>query len=98
MIQHVVLLNWKPGTTAEQVSRVTAGFDRLPGLIPQIKSYRYGPDLGLTPNGGADYALVAEFANEEDFAAYAIHADHIRVMQDAIDDIMASWKAVQFRL
>ncbi|HEY9037303.1 MAG TPA: Dabb family protein [Pseudomonadales bacterium] len=98
MIQHVVLLNWKAGTTPEQIARVTAGFNRLPGLIPEIKSYRYGPDLGLTPNGGADYALVAEFSNADDFAAYAMHADHIAVMQESIGDMLASWKTVQFQL
>ena len=98
MIQHVVLLNWKANTTAEQIARVTAGLDRLPGLIKQIKNYRYGPDLGLTPNGGADYALVVEFANADDFSAYAMHADHIAVMQEAIGGILESWKTVQFQL
>src|SRR5690606_31893108 len=98
MIQHIVLLNWKPGTPAEAVARVTAGFNRFPALIPEIKSYRYGPDLGLTPDGGADYALIAEFADEKDLAAYVIHPDHIGVMQEAIGDILASWKTVQFTL
>ncbi len=97
MIQHVVLLKWKAGTTPEQVARVTAGFERLPALIPQIRSYRFGPDLGLNPQGNADYALVAEFANEADFSAYAIHPDHIGVMQEAIGDMLAAWQAVQFR-
>lgn len=98
MIQHVVLLQWQPGTSAEAIAAIGAAFARLPALIPEIRSYRFGPDLGLNPQGNADYALVAEFANAADFSAYALHPHHIEVMQAAIGDRLAAWQAVQFQL
>lgn len=95
MIRHVVMLHWQPGTSAEAVTAVTEAFAKLPGLIPEIKLYQFGPDLGLF-EGNADYVLVAEFDNEEDFKHYSSHPDHIELMSAVTMPIMASFNAVQF--
>lgn len=97
MIRHVVMLHWQPGTSAAAVAAVTEAFAKLPALIPEIKSYQFGPDLGLF-EGNADYVLVAEFDNEQDFKDYSSHPDHIELMKAVTMPIMASFSAVQFNV
>ncbi len=95
MIKHVVLLNWKAGTSEEQIRAVTEAFATLPALIPEIRSYQFGPDCGLNDDN-ADYVLVAEFANKEDFQHYAIHPEHFAVMKAVSLPILESFKTAQF--
>ena len=73
MVRHVALFRWKPETTAEDVSKVEAALHRLPATIPCIKSYRFGRDLGVQ-DGNADFALVADFTDQDGFLVAAVVA------------------------
>jgi hypothetical protein len=95
MLTHVVLMTWKPGITADQVAAVGEGFARLAQDIPQIRSYRFGPDQGLYP-GNADYALVAAFDSEADLRAYASHPLHRAFLKEVTGPLLASFSAAQF--
>ncbi len=68
VLTHVALFTWKPGTTEEQVAELAAGLGTLPGLIPEIKGYRFGPDAGLA-DGNVDYGVVAEFDSADGYRA-----------------------------
>ncbi len=61
VLTHVALFTWKSGTTDEQILELSAGLAALPGLIPEIKRYRFGPDAGLA-EGNVDFGVVADFA------------------------------------
>ena len=97
MIRHVVMFRWKPGVEEAHVAALTAAFQRLPGLIPQIVSYAYGADLGVAANN-FDYAVTAEFASVDDFAAYRDHPEHQAVVQTFIAPHIEDRHAVQFAL
>lgn len=74
-VRHIVLFRFVEDVTEEQVTAVEAGLAQLPGLIPEIRSYRYGRDLGLDPvNPG--FGLVADFDSAGAFASYRDHPDH----------------------
>ena len=60
MIRHVVLLTWNENCPEAAVEAVTRGLAALPKQIPEIRSYRFGRDLGLGRKN-ADYVLVADF-------------------------------------
>jgi hypothetical protein len=94
MITHVVLLNWKDGTEAAAIAAVDAGFAELAEQIPQIKSCRYGSDLGLF-KGNADYALVAEFENEDDLMHYVHHPLHKAFLADVTGPLLQSFQSLQ---
>jgi hypothetical protein len=47
MVRHVVCFRWKEGTTPEQVDEVAAAPREFPGLIPEIRSFKCRPDLGV---------------------------------------------------
>jgi len=95
VLRHIALFRWKPEATAEDVSKIEAALHRLPGKIPCIQSYRFGRDLGVQ-EGNADFALVADFSDEEALAVYANHPDHLAVIQNLIRPIMAQREAIQY--
>jgi Stress responsive A/B Barrel Domain len=91
----VVLFRWKPEATAEDVSRVEEALHQLPSKIPCIKAYRFGRDLGVQ-DGNADFALVADFTDQEGLLTYANHPDHQTVLQNTIRPILAQREAIQY--
>jgi hypothetical protein len=97
MLRHVALFTWKPDTTAEQVQAYWRGLAGLPSAIPEIRAYRFGPDVGIA-DGNADFALVADFDDEEAWRTYQHHPEHQRVIADLARPIVETRHAVQYRL
>jgi hypothetical protein len=95
VVRHVALFRWKPETSAEAGSKGEAALHRLPATIPCIKSYRFGRDLGVQ-DGNADFALVADFTDQDGLTTYANHPDHQAVIQDLIRPILAQREAIQY--
>jgi hypothetical protein len=91
----VVLFRWKAEATAEDVSKVEAALHQLPAKIPCILAYRFGRDLGVQ-DGNADFALVADFSDEEGLRTYADHRDHQAVLANTIRPILAQREAIQY--
>ncbi|MEY4338956.1 MAG: hypothetical protein RLZ14_806, partial [Actinomycetota bacterium] len=58
MIRHVVMLKWKPETTAAEVAALRLALAELPALVPSIVDYSYGSDLGSAPTN-FDFAVSA---------------------------------------
>ncbi|MFZ4516186.1 MAG: Dabb family protein [Acidimicrobiia bacterium] len=96
MIRHVVLFTWSETTTDAEVAEITARLRALPGSIPELRSYYVGADLGIA--GTADFAVVADFDNAADFAAYQSHPLHVAVRDEWILPRVAHRHAVQYTL
>jgi len=94
---HLATFTWQDGVTAEQVEEVSSALSKLPGHIPQIRGYHYGPDLGLRA-GNADYGVCALVDTEDDVSAYLDDPEHVRVVQQVIAPIRAQRLAVQVRV
>lgn len=73
------------------------GLSTLPAAIPEIRAYRFGPDLGLDP-GNADFAIVADFDSVEGYRAYRDHPAHQAVLTGRIRPILARRAAAQHDL
>jgi hypothetical protein len=95
VIQHVVLLTFAPEATLEQREAVATGLRELPALIPEIRRYAVGHDLGLASDT-ASFGIVAEFETQADYEVYRDHPAHKRVITDHISPIRASRAAIQF--
>ena len=98
MFRHVVILRWKESTTAEQRRAVRDGVATLPGLIPEIRSYRVGEDAGLEPERNSDMAIVADFDDMAAFFVYRDHPAHQNVIASFMRPILESRAAVQHEL
>ena len=93
MIMHVAIFTWREGTTAEDVARVEAELARMPGVIPALREYHFGSNLGLRP-GTADFAVIAVLERAE-LAAYLDHPEHQRVVREVISPLLATRTAIQ---
>ena len=95
MIRHVVLFRWTPEATAEQKERVAAELSRLPALVPSLRDYRLGANLGLNP-GNFDFAVAADFDDAEGYLAYRDHPEHRAIVAEFIQPIVTERAAVQY--
>jgi hypothetical protein len=95
MIRHVVLFRWNDGTTQQQVDDLAAHLRALPSKIPEIRSFRCGPDVGIN-EGNWQFAVVAEFDTIADQTIYRDHPAHQWVIDEKIAPIRADRAAVQY--
>jgi stress responsive alpha/beta barrel protein len=95
MLRHVVCLTWKPGTAPAAVEAVQAALEALPGLIPEIRAYAVGTDLGLA-DGNAGFGIVADFEDAGAWRTYQAHPEHVRVITELIRPHLEARTAVQF--
>ncbi|MEY4373534.1 MAG: hypothetical protein RL219_2303 [Actinomycetota bacterium] len=95
MVRHVVMFNFKDGVTDAQIGAYAAAIRNLPSVIPQIRDYRLGPDLGVNP-GNFAMVVCGDFASVDDYIAYRDHPEHQRVIKEIGLPIIAQRAAVQF--
>lgn len=72
MIQHIVVLKWKAGTTAAQVDQVLAQADVLMDGIDAVQRITVGRNSGGA-NHGFTHAIVVNVDGEEALATYLDH-------------------------
>lgn len=75
MINHIVLMKFKPDVSEAAISKLETLLDDLPNRIFEIQMYEIGPDL-VRSELSYDYALVALFANLETLQRYQEHPEH----------------------
>ena len=95
MIRHTVLMKWTSEATAEQKASVAAELSALPVIVPSIRAYVLGSDLGLVA-GNFDFAVSADFDDEAGYLAYRNDPAHRDIITRTIDPITAQRIAVQF--
>ncbi len=95
MIRHNVMFTWTGDATDAQKKRVPEELSRLPGLVPSIRAYRMGPDLGLS-EGNFDFAVSADFDDVDGYVAYRDDPTHRSIINEHIAPIIAQRASVQF--
>lgn len=85
MIQHIVLVSFKPSVSEPEALGLLAEMKKLQDTIPQIRSCTYGKNN--SPEGlsqGFEYCFVMTFNNAEDRAIYLEHPAHVAVAQEKV--------------
>ena len=95
MIRHVVMFNFKDGTTDDQKEAVRTALRALPEVIPEIRAYRFGDDVGLRDDN-FEFAVTADFDDVDGFTVYRDHPDHQKAIAELIAPIVKARAAVQF--
>ncbi|HCS28636.1 MAG TPA: stress protein, partial [Spongiibacteraceae bacterium] len=65
--------------------------------VSGIVNSSFGADLSIFP-GNADYMLVLDFENEDDFKNYVMHPAHAELMESVTGPLMESWSTAQIAL
>jgi hypothetical protein len=97
MVRHCVLFRFTAATTAEDVERIRTAAAALPGQVPSIRAYTFGPDLRLG-EGSWDFAIIGDFADADGWAAYDEHPDHLRFRHEVIGPHVADRAAVRIEV
>jgi hypothetical protein len=97
VVRHVAVFSWAPGTPSADVEAFATALAGLPAAIPEIREYRFGPDAGLGLSANGDFAVVADFDDDDGYRAYASHPAHQDVIARLLRPILASRLSVQFR-
>ena len=92
------MFRWTPEATREQKERVKDELKRLPALIPQVRSYDIGEDLGLAGEINFDFAVVADFDDLAGYLAYRENAEHQKIVETFIQPIVGARGAVQYEI
>jgi hypothetical protein len=96
-VRHMVTFEWVEGIHPGHVDAVSAALAALPGVIPEIRSYQFGPDLGLN-DGNSHYGVTALFDDEAGYLVYRDHPEHRRFIAEHIAGKVASRAAVQINV
>jgi len=94
-LTHVAVFTWADDVTDAQRAELSDGLAALPGLIPEIRSYRFGPDAGLV-GGNDQFAVVAGFDDVDGYRSYAADPHHVDVVERLLKPIIRTRHAVQF--
>jgi len=80
MLNHVVMMKFKPEVTDEQITSLEKMLDDLPNRIVEIHAYEFGRDV-IRDERSFDFALVSLFANPEALQRYKTHTAHLEVVK-----------------
>ena len=94
MLRHIVLFKFKEGTEPQQIHDISGAMDALPGQVPSILAYTHGRDAALS-TAKFDYAVVADFASEEDYVTYRDHPAH-KALGGEVMKLVADVAQMQF--
>jgi endonuclease/exonuclease/phosphatase family metal-dependent hydrolase len=95
MIRHVSLLTFVSDATSEQIDAAAAALRSLPPLIPELRDYRVGPDIGIDP-GNATFVVIGDFDDEDGYRTYRDHPEHLAVASEHILPILRGRTAAQY--
>ena len=97
VIRHVVMFRWNDEATDEAKQAVVDGLAALPGVIPEIRAYAFGPDARLRDDNW-DFVVVGDFDDAEAYLTYSNDATHQAVIAQHIAPNISERAAVQYEL
>jgi hypothetical protein len=84
-LQHIVLFSFPAEPSAEDAADMRNHILGWRGVIPNIRTIRFGRDITGARTRGYQYLLYMEFDDEDDLRAYQQHPVHQRFLQWVID-------------
>ncbi|MDD5158261.1 Dabb family protein [Sulfurimonas sp.] len=80
MIVHIVMFKFRDENKNANLAKVTKKLNALVALIPELKKMEVG--LNFTNSDRAfDLSIYSTFETESDMQTYAIHPEHLKVVE-----------------
>jgi hypothetical protein len=96
MIRHVIMVQFRPGATEEQIGILTTAWDDFRSRYKGLLGLTFGRDLGLR-EGNMPLVAVFDFVDEDAFRVFDTDDHHNRVRQE-IAPFVERAERCQFRL
>ncbi|PHS58014.1 MAG: stress responsive protein [Sulfurimonas sp.] len=96
MIVHIVMFKFKDENKEKNIQEVKTRLNDLVSLIPELQSLEVGIDFSNSQRA-FDLSLYATFISKEDLKAYAVHEQHLKVVE-LIKSVTLESKVVDYVL
>lgn len=96
MIVHIVMFKFKDENKDANIEKVTKKLNALVELIPALKSMEVGVDFSKSERA-FDLSLYSTFWDKEDLQVYAVHPEHLKVVE-LIKEVTLESKVVDYTL
>ena len=96
MIVHIVMFKFKEENFDKNIKEVTAKLNALVPLIPELKCLEVGVDFSRSERA-FDLSLYSTFSTKDDLKAYAVHPEHLKVVE-LIKSVTSESKVVDYVL
>lgn len=96
MIVHIVMFKFKDEDKAANIERVRVALNGLVEKIELIKFMEVGVDFSASERS-FDLSLYSKFESKEDLKSYAIHEEHLKVVE-LIKSVTHESKVVDYLL
>lgn len=88
MIQHIVLLKWKAGTTDAQIDGAFGEAQQLVDAIESVERVSLGRNRGEADHGFS-HALIVKLSDDDALSAYLHHPARERYVHDVLGPLEA---------
>ena len=94
MIIHIVMFQFKEQNRAENIAKVAEKLNGLLEKIDVLQSMEVGVNFNDSPRA-MDLSLYSTFNSKEDLRAYAVHPEHLKVVE-LIKEVTIESKVVDY--
>jgi len=97
MIHHIVLIRLKADTGADERTEFIARAKQVLSPIPGVQNLRVGEGLGQRAEVSYPVALIMDFEDDQALAAYQIHPEHQRFVNEIVGPIQDDKQVYDYR-
>ena len=94
MVVHIVMFKFNDENKASNLIKVQKELNSLVEKIDELKSIEVGIDFNQSPRA-FDLSLYSVFESKEDLSAYAVHPEHLKVVE-SIKSVTSESKVVDY--
>jgi len=94
VIVHIVLFNFKEDNRELNIKKVSEMLEALPDKIPTLQSMEVGINYSDAERA-MDLSLISTFDNRSGLEQYAIHPEHVKVVE-YIKSVVTESKVVDY--
>ncbi len=79
MVVHIVMIKFQEGCSAEEIEEIRGEIDSLLGKVPTLLSMETGLNFS-DEERAMDLVLTSTFADRKGLNEYALHPEHLKVI------------------
>lgn len=94
MVVHIVMFQFKEEGRKQNINTAKGMLDSLPGFVPTLRSMETG--INFSPEERAmDLSIITIFDDKAGLEAYAVHPEHLKVVE-FIKSVAVASKVVDY--